>query len=369
VFEMIGYFSKMYQAVPALMQLQNALGGTFVTTRNSTRRVLQRQYPDVNVEMMRRWWPTISKGYQTLSQSDMIVTGSPNNSLLKQFSAKKAMVFHGTFAPLSVEEAKKMAHFDLLCVIGPRMMSIIEHAGLGDKAQYCGYLPFLEHPAKSYEARKRLMASLGLNPEQPLILYLPCGRPIGSWDLMAEKLLREIPSNFNLILRPHPSHSVTARFHDTLGFMRLKQLIKERGNAYLDLTAQKLAHLYSHANLVISDGTSPAEESLYYDVPQLFVETERYGKQQARAVLENKNIDKSHIDQVIKIYDCGSTISPDSQDIVHIVEDAIADSAAYQSARSWYFEYVFGEPLANIQDLNGKHHAQKQLIKQLSEYR
>jgi hypothetical protein len=365
---MISYFSKMYQAVPALMQLQQGLSGTFVTTRNSTKRVLHRQYPEVSVEMMRRWRPTMSKGFQTLSQSDMIVTGSPNNSLLKQFSAKKAMVFHGTFAPLSIEEAKKMTHFDLLCVIGPRMMNIIEQAGLGDKAQYCGYLPFLEHPEKNPELKKKLLLDLGLNPDQPLILYLPCGRPIGSWDLMAEKLLREIPASHNLILRPHPSHSVTARFHDTFGFMKLKQVIKKRGNAYLDLTAQKLAYLYSHADLVISDGTSPAEESLYYDVPQLFVETNRYGKQQARAVLENKNIDRQHIDQVMRVYDCGATIGPESQDVAQTIASAIKDDADYQSARAWYFEYVFGESLANIQDVSAKHSAQKKLIQQLRVY-
>lgn len=356
---MISYFSKQFQAVPALMALQRELGGAFVSTRANTLHAIHQHYPAVDLSRINNLWPKHSKGYARLQASDLIVTGSPNNSLLKQFAAKKYMVFHGTFAPLSVPEAKAMAHFDHLCVLGPRMMHVIEEAGLADKASYCGYLPFLENPLKNPQAKHDFLQNLGLNPANKTVLYLPAGRPIGSWHLMAEKLVRELPATFNLILRPHPSHSVTARFKDKLGYLRLNALIQARSNAYLDLTAQKLSQLLAHGDLVISDGTSPAEESLYYDLPQLFVETPLYSRALAKQILDNKGIATRHSEAVLQIYDCGNTLTPHTQDTAGVVESALVDAAQFCQQRAHYFEYVFG-----AKDFS----AQQRLIAQLRQY-
>ena len=356
---MISYFTKMYQAVPALSQLQQALGGGFVSTRTSTLHAIQANYPQAHTAKISRFFQQQSMGYQQLAASDLIITGSPNNNLLKPFSAKKIMVFHGTFAPLSVVEAKAMAHFDQLCVIGPRMMHIIEQAGLRDKARYSGYLPFLEHPAKDAVDRRQFLLNLGLDPNKKTVLYLPAGRPIGSWHLMAEKLIQQIPAEFNLILRPHPSGSVTARLKDKLGFMRLQQAIKKRGAAYLDLTLQKLSHLLAHADLVISDGTSPAEEALYYDLPQLFVQTNLYSRAVAKQILLDKNIETAHIESVLKLYDCGGLLMQNANNVAQLVENALANTSQFAQQRRDYFNYVFGAH-DNI--------AQKMLIESLRQY-
>ena len=193
-----------------------------------------------------------------------------------------------------------------------------------------GYLPFLEHPAKDAAIRHQFLLNLGLDPNKKTVLYLPAGRPIGSWDLMAEKLLREIPAEFNLILRPHPSGSVTARFKDKLGFMRLQNVIKKRGNAYLDLTAQKLTHLFAHADLVISDGTSPAEEALYYDLPQLFVKTNLYSSAVAKQILLNKNIETTHVESILKLYDCGGVLIQNADNVAQLVENALLKSGRFK---------------------------------------
>ena len=339
---MISYFTKMYQAVPALSQLQQTLGGTFVSTRASTLKAIQRNYSGAPVAKLSRFLPQYSAGLNVLKQSQLIVTGSPNNALLKPLQAKKYMVFHGTFAPLSVLEAKAMAHFDHLCVIGPRMMNVITEAGLGDKASYSGYLPFLENPQKNAQDRAQFLLSLGLDPAKKTVLYLPCGRPIGSWDFMAEKLVRQLSTDYNLILRPHPSHAVTARLKDTVGFLKLQHLIRKRGGAYLDLTAQKLAFLYAHGDLVVSDGTSPAEESLYYDLPQIFVETPAYSQSKAQQVLVDKKIASDHIKKVMQIYDCGMTLNAETSNINQVIEQSLADSDNFSLPRQAYFDYVFG---------------------------
>lgn len=347
---MISYFTKMYQAVPALSQLQQALGGSFVSTRRSTLAAIRRNYPHSQTAKLSRLLPQHSAGLQVLKQSSLIVTGSPNNAILKTLPAKKIMVFHGTYAPFSVEEAHAMAHFDQLCVIGSRMMEVVTQAGLAHKATYTGYLPFLENPQKNAAARTKFLTSLGLDPAKKTVLYLPAGRPIGSWDFLAEKLVRELSNEFNLILRPHPSHAVTARLKDTLGFFKLQQLIKKRGNAYLDLTAQKLAYLFAHGDVVLSDATSPAEESLYYDLPQVFVETPKYSQVHAQQVLVNKNIAVTHIKKVMQIYDCGLALSIEKDNINKVIDAALAGSNTFFEARQAYFNYVFG-----ARDFNAQH--------------
>ncbi len=349
----------MYQAVPALRQLQVALGGSFVSTRSSTVKAIRKNYPQADALHLRSMWPKFSAGYRQMSESDLIVTGSPNNSLLKTFRAKKYMVFHGTYAYLSVNEVRAMEHFDHLCVLGPRMMQVVENAGLAGKASFSGYLPFLEYPQKDAGARQQFLLGLGLDPAKKTLLYLPWGKPYGSWDLIAEKLLREIPASYNLILRPHPSQSVTMRFRDRLGFMRLQKIIKARGAAYLDLTAQKLPLLYAHADLIISDGTSPAEESLYYDLPQIFVETERFSRTVVSRMMHAKNSDKKQIESVIRLYDCGKILAPQTVNLERLVQDAIDGAHQYADERNAYFKFAFG---ARNND------AQKKLIESMRQY-
>jgi hypothetical protein len=94
---MIVYFTKQYQAVPALWPLYHALGGVFVTTRPSTRRALRRVYPGTRVALLREAFGRFSRGDELLRQADAIVTGSPNRALLSRYSAEKYMVFHGTY--------------------------------------------------------------------------------------------------------------------------------------------------------------------------------------------------------------------------------------------------------------------------------
>lgn len=366
---MITYFTKMFQAVPSLIGLHDHLGGKFVTTRQSTKKAIQRIYPDADIQLMRQWWPQLYSGYRTLQQSDLIVTGSPNNALLKQFVAKKAMVFHGTFAPLSIEEITKMSHFDYLCTIGPRMRHIVEQAGMREKVIETGYLPFLHYPQRSLTQKTLFLSTHHFNPELPLVVYLPAGRPIGSWDLLAEALVKQLPADkFNLLLRPHPSHSVTARRRDKLSFKRLQVLCEERPNTMLDLTALDLSALYSFADLVISDGTSPAEESLFYDVPQLLVESSVYGFAQAKKVLEDKMLDPGHVSKVLEVYSTGPHLQVSSQTIFTEVSYALKYSAQYADQRESYFKYVFGHEQYGKTGHSGLLKKQKHLLEVLKPY-
>ena len=141
--------------------------------------------------------------------------------------------------------------------------------------------------------------------------------------------------------------------------MRLQNVIKKRGNAYLDLTAQKLSHLFAHADLVISDGTSPAEEALYYDLPQLFVKTNLYSSAVAKQILLNKNIETTHVESILKLYDCGGVLIQNADNVAQLVENALLNAPQFAQQRSDYFNFVFG---------SRDNTAQKSLIESLGQY-
>jgi CDP-glycerol glycerophosphotransferase (TagB/SpsB family) len=338
----ISYFTKMYQAVPALMQLYRGLGGTFVSTRGSTVRAIRKVYPEALVEPLHERLGRFSAGDRCMRQAGLIVTGSPNRHFLAKYSAPKCMVFHGTYAFMAQQEIDGLQHFDLICAIGPRMQEALAHTGLESRLIDSGYLPFMEFPERNAIDRQHFLQKLGLNPENKTLLYLPRGKPYGSWDVMAEKLIRQIPPHYNLILRPHPSQSVTARIRDKLGFMQLSRLSRERTNAFLDLTACKLSTLFSVADLVISDGASSPEESLYYDLPQVFVESQGSSPTAIGAMMRDKKLPENYIEKLLTIYECGRRITPEEPDILTTVESALAESQYYRPYREAYFAWVFG---------------------------
>ena len=338
---MIAYFTKQYQAVPALMPLYEALGGEFVTTRPSTRRALRRVYPDVPVTLLRESLGRLSRGDALLRRADAIVTGSPNRALLSRYRAKKYMVFHGTYALLSPADIEAMRHFYHICVIGPRMAELLAASDLQEKLIPSGYLPFLAFPERTPELKRNFLTRTGLDPAAKTLLYLPMGKPHGSWDVMAEKLLRQVPRRYNLILRPHPSQSVTARLKDRLGFLRLQRLCRERGNTLLDLTSCKLSTLFAIGDLVIADGASAAEKALYYDLPLLFVEGTWFSPSR-RADLSQR-FPAEYIAKLFSLSECGMKMPREEKNVPHLIESSLAEADRYRPRRQAYFAWVFGD--------------------------
>src|SRR5664279_2845267 len=262
---MIAYFTKMYQAMPAIMQLYKALGGTVVSTRTSTIRAVRKAYPGTDVRRLNQRFRSLSAGHTTMQQADLIVTGSPYRSVLKHYAARKCMIFHGTFAYLTPQVVQNFAHFDTLCAIGPRMQRILARSGIQAEIKTAGYLPFLEYPRKDAAVRKAALEAVGLDPARKTVVYLPSGAPHGSFDLITPRLLHDMADHtLNVIIRPHPSQAVKLNLRDRWKFWKLQRLIRRQGSVYLDLNDFKLSSLLSIADLVMSDGSSPAEESLYY---------------------------------------------------------------------------------------------------------
>lgn len=337
----------MFQAVPHLAQVQKILPGIFVSNRRSTLKAARKLYRGMPQVRDIRLLGSLSPGKRLLSQANVIVTGSPYRSVLKPYRAKKCMVFHGTYMMLSKSALKSIAHYDLLCTIGPRMQQMIDRFPAEIKTKKLintGFLPFCEFPEKNHLEREKNLLHLGLNPTKKTILYVPSRRKVGSWEEVAEALVNTAPKHYNLILRPHPSQALTSRAADRNSFKQILTIARKRSNTLLDLTNNPLPVLLSIADLIISDANSPAEESLFYDVPQLFIETSKLSRDLMKIQADLEGMHPQDTEQLLTIYDCGprqfvnETIIFDS-----ILDKAIENQTDYARQRQCYFSWVFGQ--------------------------
>lgn len=339
------YFSKMFQAVPHLAQVAQEHSGVFVSNRRSTLRVARQQYPEIDTAYFSKYLGSFSKGNRCLKKADVIVTGSPYRSFLAQYQAKKATVFHGTYMMLSRDALMLNAHFDLLCIIGPRMQTMIERfSDVSLNTVQTGFLPFCEYPEQSASQKSATLSSLGLDSGRQTILYTPSRRGLGSWNLVAERLILTAPKHFNLVLRPHPSQSITSRRKDRESFARVQKLIAQRPGAFLDLGTRSLAELVSIADLVVSDANSPSEESMFYDVPQMFIETNSFSRDILRGLGVEESMHPEDLERLLTLYDCGpSHFFEADPDFSESLDRALADAPLYAEQRAVYFSWVFGK--------------------------
>lgn len=342
----IVYFSKMFQAVPHLAQIAQILPGVFVSSRHSTLKATRKLYPQLQQSHYSKWLKSFSQGYKLLNTADVIVTGAPYKTFLTPFNAKKCMVFHGTYMLLSKKAFAANSHFDLLCTIGPRMQQMMGRFSdeIHVKSVATGFLPFCEFPEQSTLQRESFLLSLGLSPDKKTILFTPSRRGVGSWDFLAEFLAKKTSTEYNLILRPHPSQALTSRVKDRKSFRRVAILTKSRPHALLDLTSQPLSALLSVADLVISDANSPAEESLYYDVAQLFIETPVFSREVIAKMGRDEDMHKDDIEQLMTLYECGPSqfVKEENTNISSSIEKAIIYKNNFEHHRSSYFSWVFG---------------------------
>ncbi|MEB3735147.1 hypothetical protein ULF88_16110 [Halopseudomonas pachastrellae] len=208
---------------------------------------------------------------------------------MKPYAAKKGTVFHGTYMMLSKDALLRNSHFDLLCVIGPRMKGMLERFPEAERLNIVdtGFLPFCEYPERSAQQRAAVLQRLGLDPQRQTVLYTSSRRGFGSWQRAAEQLVNTAAPHLNLILRPHPSQSLTSRRADRDSFKRVRALIQARGNAFLDLSECALSEVLSVSDRGVGCQLA-SEEALFYDIPQLMIETPECSRDVIRQIGERE---------------------------------------------------------------------------------
>jgi len=342
----ICFFSQMYQAIPSLVSIQRELGGTFVCGRTSTKRYFKKTYPELDFARFSKRLKRFSAGHKAMLRADCIVTGSPYKSLLLPYSAKKMMVFHGTYAELTAKGLQELKHFDHLFLIGNRMERMLLKLLKDDEVNYSmtGFLPFTGFPDKTEKNRLMVLGGIGLDPSLKTIVYCPSRRGVGSWELCAEQLIREIPGEYNLVLRPHPSQSMNLRWHERSSMKAIQLEAKQRGNALVDLVDIALPDLLMVADLFISDANSPSEEVLFYNTPQLLTGLGNSAYDVIEEGLVQGGMLEEGIRDVLQIFDCGPVYSQKKYvNWGEAVNDALLNEALYEERREACFSSIFGQ--------------------------
>ncbi len=326
--------------------LQRQCGGTFISNRKSTIQTFQNLYPDVKTMRRHRHFDWIG-GHQMLKKADIIFSGATYGKYLPQFTAKKCMLFHGTYGSVSPSVVEGWTGFDHLFLIGPRMERQLHRFNDKYNLNYSvsGYIPFALYPEQTEENRLTILRKLGLNPDKKTVVYTPSKSTVGTWFHCAEDIAKETPAEYNLILRPHPNQAYSSKRKDKLSFKHISRLTKLRPDCSIDLSICSLPELECVADLIISDANSPAEESLFYDCAQLFADANRSSRTALREFL--RTVDKLHeedIDENLKLFDCGPSRYADGfNNWAEAINDAIQNKDKYAQARSRCFKYIFGE--------------------------
>ncbi|HIF88530.1 MAG TPA: hypothetical protein EYQ52_01805 [Candidatus Thioglobus sp.] len=342
----ICFFSQMYQAIPSLVAVQRELGGQFVCGRSSTTRYFKNEYPELGFARFRKRFKRFSEGYQAMSKADCIVTGSSYQSLLAPHSAKKMMVFHGTYAGLSPQALEDLRHFDHLFLIGERMERMLLRYQNGHEFNYTktGFIPFSNFPDKNEKNKRLLLSTLGLDTSLKTVVYCPSRRGVGTWELCASQLIRDLSDEYNLIMRPHPSQSMNLRWHEKSSMKGLQLAAKNRGNTVVDLVDFSLPDVLMIADLLISDANSPSEEALYYDTPQLFTGLGNSSYETIQQALVGRDLLQEDVEDVLRIFNCGPVYAlEDSAHWGEAVDNAFLSQDDYSDNRKASFNSIFGQ--------------------------
>jgi len=342
----ICFFSQMYQAIPSLVTIQRELGGTFVCGRGSTKRYFRKEYPELGFARFSKRLKCFSAGHKAMLRADCIVTGSPYKSLLSPYSAKKMMVFHGTSAGLTAEALRDLKHFDHLFLLGERMERMLLRLLKGEEINYSktGFIPFINFSDKTEQNELTVLDRLGLDSSLKTIVYCPSRRGVGSWELCAEQLIRDISSEYNLVLRPHPSQSMNLRWHEKSSMKGIQLAAKQRGNTLVDLVDVALPDLLMVADLFISDSNSPSEEALFYNTPQLFTGLGNSAYSKIEESLVERGMPEEDIMEVLQVFDCGPVYGQQRySNWQEAVDDAFLNETSYKEDRETCFSSIFGQ--------------------------
>jgi len=344
---MIIYFSTQFQAIPGLVAIKKRAHGHLVTTRLSTLRAINSFDPKLSKDtyLYVKKLGQFSKGYKKLKAARKLITGAAYKSTLSEFVAEKSLIFTGTYATLSSGGIEKTySHFDEICTIGPRMTNLFRHTKLNDRVIETGYFPFLDFPTKTNDYKVQISQFLDLDPNKKILVYFPTGEPFGSLEILLPIFLKYIPpSEFNLIIRPHPSQSIKKSLRNLISYFMMSSNINKFRNIKIDLNNFKSSHLLSIADLIISDGNSIAEEALYYDTPQLILQTHRMSKDMLWHNLELKNSSNDEIDKSLLFYNNGynlNLIKENPEKLINVIERCISDDL-FSTNRKYNYEMIF----------------------------
>jgi hypothetical protein len=142
-------------------------------------------------------------------------------------------------------------------------------------------------------------------------------------------------------MRPHPSQVFSQSKAEKTHYRCIEAILKKRGNAIVDLALCAFPELMCISDLLISDATSPNEEFLYYDRPQIITET--YPREKWRDQWAAEGLHPDDIQDLMKIYTCGLSFTRSGFDHWgEAVEYSLKYPDEHKINRERYFLNAFG---------------------------
>ena len=339
----IVYFSKMAQGVPSLGPVQRLTGGAFISNRARTLRFFTANFPGQRGIRYGKFMRRLRSAHRELQRAEVIVSGAVHASVLGDYDAIRAMIFHGTYRALSRQQILQMKGFDHVFLNGPRMKRMLKRypEDYNFTSEVSGYVPFADFPEKTPENRKRILEKLGVNPDRKLIFYAPARRDCGSWVECAEEIAAGVPADCSLVMRPHPNQALHGKSNEKALYHRVNHILEDRGTGRVDLAICSFPELMSVADLLISDATSPTEEYMFYGGPQIITET--FSRDQWREVYEQDGMHPTDVDELMGLYDCAHSYARgDFTDWRQAMETALGNPDEHAARQRDYFESAFG---------------------------
>ncbi|MCD6055889.1 MAG: hypothetical protein K0R12_851 [Gammaproteobacteria bacterium] len=340
----IGYFLQHAQATPVMSALHAITRGALIADRRSAVKDYKQVYPESKIHRIWPFFSSFSSAYQLLSDLQVLVHSKFELGITRRFpELKRVMVFHGTYRILGEQLLEDLNKFKLLLLNSPRQEKALNRIGSRLQCDYqiIGYLPFDHFPKPTPEVKRAIKLKYHLAEDKPTVVFAPARRAVGSWLAYALAIAKETPTNMNLILRPHPNQIYSATSSEKALYRQILEYAKTRSHLVLDLGLAKFPELLCIADVLISDATSPAEESLYYDIPQLLADINN--KAATEAACRDVRMHPDDIDDILKLYHCGPNYTKEKyRSWAEAIDEALSTADRYQQARQDYFFNAFG---------------------------
>jgi teichoic acid glycerol-phosphate primase len=224
---------------------------------------------------------------------------------------------------------------DILLVYGDKMMDLFkeskvdQHLNATVRTGNYRYLYYRQHQSYYDELVEKLIWSR-LNPSNPTILYAPTHNDLDNYTTFfnSEELLKQLPKDYNLIVKIHPFLEVT---DEHLIYSLIGKYEKSPNILFLQ-DFPLIYPLLARTAIYLGDISSIGYDFLAFNRPMFFLTQE-----------DRQNKD----DRNFFLHQCGVEIKPEQyKDFYKILESELPfDQERYGAIRKKIYDYTFGKEI------------------------
>lgn len=263
------------------------------------------------------WTPYYKNLLETLSQKKMILAFSPHGNsdkgnienLLTPYVTQDLVLLYGD---QMVDQLKKQNIFN----------NLKKHTLIGNLR-----LAFYQKHKQFFDKSAQTVLST-LNPKNRTILYAPTwndAEDSSSFSLLTKHLINNLPSDYNLIIKPHP----LLKRRSALDFYKF---CYEKPNVLLLDDIPFVYPILQSTDIYIGDFSSVGYDFLFFQRPMFFI--------------DKKNREKHH--PSLFLHSCGISIHPNDLSSIYSLIDNLSKNwdESFKDKQAKVYNYAFGKDLS-----------------------